>query len=179
MTYLKLKNNRLRISLTKSETEQIFGSSECIDKDDPRTELVLKALFRRAISDNNLEVDSNSVFIEVAKNLTGGYDIYFSKSKCCTLQPKATLLVLEFSSLEKAICSSRAILLFKEDIADSRFYKYIDRYRMIILTKGKAVDIHATEFADCVFSSRTHAAKTAEHGNLIIKENAVDVLASL
>ncbi len=179
MTYLKLKNNRLRISLTKSETEQIFGSSENIDKDDPKTSLALKMLFKRAVSDNNLEIDCSSVFIEVAKNLSGGYDIYFSKSKYCALQPKATLLILDFSSCENAICASKAILSFKYDIADSRFYKYLDRYRMIILTKGKYADIPTIEFADNVFTTRIDAAKTAEHGRLIIKEKAVDVLGSL
>lgn len=180
MTYLKLKNNRLRISLTKNETEQIFGSSEKLDKDDPKTSLALKALFRRAMSDNNFEVDASSIFIEVAKNLSGGYDIYFSKSKYVSLQVKTSLLVLEFSSCEKAICASKAILSSKHDIADSRFYKYFDKYRMIILTKSSDYDLSlALEYADNIFTTRTDTAKTIEHGSLIIKENAAEVLANL
>lgn len=180
MTYLRLKNNRLRISLTKNETEQIFGSSEKLDKDDPKTSLALKALFRRAMSDNNLEADCNSIFIEVAKNLSGGYDIYFSKSKYFSLQVKTSLLVLEFSSCEKAICASKAIISSKYDIADSRFYRFFDKYRMIILTRNSDFNLSlANEFADNILTTQTDTAKTIEHGSLIIKENAAEVLARL
>lgn len=179
MTYLKLKNNRLRISLTKNETEQIFGSSDNIDKDDPKTSLALKTLFRRAMSDNNLEADCSSVWIEVAKNLTGGYDIYFSKSKYYTIQPKSSLSVLEFSSCEKAICASKALLSLNCNPA-SRLYKYSDKFRMIIFTKGGGCDMAILpEFADNIYTARVEVAKTAEHGSLIIKEKAIDVLGGL
>lgn len=180
MTYLKLKNNRLRISLTKHETAQIFGNSDNLDKNDPKTSQALKMLFKKAVFENNLDADYGSVLIEIAKNLSGGYDIYFSKGNSYVFLPKNILGVLEFSNCENAIGLSKTILSLNYEIEQSRLYKFADRYRIIVLTKGGIYRIPALlEFADRVYSTRTEAAKTAEHGRLIIKENAIEILANI
>ena len=180
MTYLKLKNNRIRISLTKYETEQIFGSSDKLDKDDPKTNLALKMLFKRAASDNNLELSADSVWIEVARNLSGGYDIYFIKSGASAMYPKAPVLIFEFSSLNTAIKASRAVAFVKCKTHFSRFYNFFGKYRMIVLSKTGACNIPAVfEFADSLLTSRIDVAKTIEYGRLLIKDNAVEVLSKL
>lgn len=180
MTYLKLKNNRLRISLTKDETEKIFGSAEGINKNDPKTNLALKMLFKKAVSDNSFYADCISIWIEVVKNLSGGYDIYFTKGKYISEGCEPTLTVLEFRDCEDAIKASKAIKNSKCEVADSRLYKFYDRYRAMLLTKGETCCLpFALEFADKIYTSRTEAAKTTEYGTLIIQEKAIEKLSSI
>ncbi|MBO5852429.1 MAG: adaptor protein MecA [Clostridia bacterium] len=175
MTYLKLKNNRLRISLTKDETEKIFGNADAIDKNDPKTNLALRLLFKKAVCDNSFIYDYGNVWIEVAKNLSGGYDIYFTKSRYTSSLPDSALLVLEFSSLEGAITASKVILASKCENSDSRLYRLSDKYRMIVVSKKSLPAI--IEFADCVYISKIEVASTLEHGHCIIKDDAIEILA--
>ena len=177
MTYLKLKNNRLRISLTKEETEKIFGNADALDKNDPKTSLALKMLLKKAFSDNNLVCDCSNIWIEVAKNLSGGYDIYFTKSKYTSNMTDSTLLVLEFSNCEGAIRTSKAIVASKCEHSDSRFYRLSNKYRMIVVSK-RGIPA-AIEFADNVYASKIEVARTLEHGRPIIKDGAIEILSKL
>ena len=180
MTYLKLKNNRLRISLTKNETVQIFGSLDKPDKDDPRTSLALKMLFKKAAQDNNLDTNSDNVWIEVARNLTGGYDIYFTKYAYPSVFPKSCALTFEFSSCDAAIKSAKAVVSAKHKVDISRLYRFFDRYRIVTLSKNGIRDIPALfEFADDMLTSRADVAKTIEHGELLIKDGAIEILSML
>ncbi len=177
MTYLKLKNNRLRISLTKYETEQLFGSSEHLNKNDPKTSLTLKMLYKKAASDNNLNPDSTNVWIEVARNLSGGYDIYFTKDGCSAILPKTSALIFEFISCDAAIKAARAAAHLKNNFSLCQFYRFFNRYRMVALSKNGISFLPAVfEFAECMQTSRIEMAKTLEYGRLLIKERAIEVL---
>ena len=177
MTYLKLKNNRIRISLTKYETEQIFGNAEKIDKDDPKTSLALKMLFKKAAEDNDIRYSAENVWIEVARNLSGGYDIYFTKNIYSSVLPKTSALIFEFANCDAAIKASKAAISSKNKVDFSRFYRFHDRYRLITLSKNGIYDLPSVfEFSDRLLTSRADAAKTIEHGKLLINENAIEVL---
>lgn len=180
MTYLKLKNNRIRISLTKHETIKLFGSAEVLDKNDPKTSLTLKMLFKKAASDNNFEVSSDNVWIEVARNLSGGYDIYFTKNLYPCILPKAAALTLEFEHIDAAIMASKSAITSKSRVDFSRFYRFFDRYRIVTLSKNGICDIPSVfEFADSMLTSRLDVAKTMEYGKLLIKDNAFEILSKL
>ena len=180
MTYLKLKNNRIRISLTKHETIKLFGSAEGLDKNDPKTSLTLKMLFKKAASDNNFEVSSDNVWIEVARNLSGGYDIYFTKNLYPCILPKASALTLEFEHIDAAIMASKSAITSKSRVDFSRFYRFFDRYRIVTLSKNGICDIPSVfEFADSMLTSRLDVAKTMEYGKLLIKDNAFEILSKL
>ena len=177
MTYLRLKNDRLRISLTKYETEQIFGSAEGIDKSDPRARIAIKMLFKRAVSAGSFKPNCSSVWIEIAKNLSGGYDIYFIKGKA--VYGGAETLVLEFKSCEEAIGAAR-LLKAAGRCAKSSFYRIFDGYRIITEAENGIYGLSgAIEFAESVLSSDTDVAQTREFGKEIIKEIAVNILAEL
>lgn len=180
MTYLKLKNNRLRISLTKHETEQLFGSSDNINKNDPKTSLTLKMLYKKAASDNNLNPDATNVWIEVARNLSGGYDIYFTKDGYCSVLPKASALIFEFISCDAVIKASRAAAHLSHNFSFCQLYRYFNRYRMVAASKNGISFLPAMfEFAESMQTSRIEMAKTLEYGHLLIKENAIEVLSKL
>ena len=177
MTYLKLKNNRIRISLTKYETLKLFGSTEGLDKNDPKTSLTLKMLFKKAASDNDLNITSDNVWIEVARNLSGGYDIYFTKNLYPCVLPKVSSLTLEFGDIDTAIMASKLALASKSRVDFSRFYRYFDRYRIVALSKNGMCDIPTVfEFANSILTTRLDVAKTMEYGKLLIKDNAFEVL---
>lgn len=177
MTYLKLKNNRIRISLTKYETLKLFGSTESIDKNDPKTSLTLKMLFKKAASDNDLDITSDNVWIEVARNLSGGYDIYFTKNLYPCILPKVSALTLEFDEIDTAIRAAKAALTSKSRVDFSRFYRYFDRYRIVTLSKNGLLDIPTVfEFAAEILTTRLEVAKTMEYGKLLIKDNAFEIL---
>lgn len=177
MTYLRLKNDRLRISLTKYETEQIFGNADGIDKRDPRARIAIKMLLKRAVSSGSFKPDCNSVWIEIVKNLSGGYDIYFIKSRL--VGEDSDLLVLEFNTCENAITAAK-LLKTSGRYDQSSFYKVFGGYRIIISAKNGIYDLPGViEFADGILSSDTAVAQTKEFGKEIIEKNAVEILATL
>lgn len=174
MTYLKLKN-RLRISLTRLETENIFGSAHSLNKNDPKVTCALKALLKKAINEREFS-PTESVWVEVLKNTMGGYDIFFSKSEPTSALSYTSVAVLEFGDLENAIRAAKAITF----CGPSRLYKYCGRYRLVVCcTSEKRGMPPALEFADKVYKSLTETAKTMEHGTVLIKENAFEVLSAL
>ena len=174
MTYLKLKN-RLRISLTKLETERIFGNLGYIDKNDPHITYALKALLKKAVKEQGFPA-TDSVWVEVLKNTSGGYDVFFSKSKPLASNNYTSIAVLEFERLEDAIRYTKAI----DAMTPSRLYKYFKAYRFVVCFKNEKNDVpKALEFADRVYTNFTETAKTLEHGTVLIKENAFEILSKL
>lgn len=177
MTYLRLKNDRLRISLTKYETEQIFGNADGIDKSDPRARIAIKMLLKRAVSAGSFKPNCNSVWIEIVKNLSGGYDIYFIKGR--PVGEDSDLLVLEFNTCESAIAAAK-LMKASGRYYQSSFYNLFGEYRIIVSVKNGIYDLPGIiEFADSIFVSDTAVAQTKEFGKVIIKENAIEILAEL
>lgn len=178
MTYLQLKNDRLRISLTKHESEQIFGNTESLDKNDPRTQIALKMLLKRVIHSGNIALSCNSVWVEVAKNISGGYDIYFIKSRFSTREV-SSVLILDFSSCDCAITAAKTVNTLKGR-CETSFYKFDDRYRIIAKTENGILDLPGIlEFADSIYCSAEKVAETREHGKEIIALNAIETLSML
>ncbi len=177
MTYLRLKNDRLRISLTKYETEQMFGSADGIDKSDPRARIAIKVLLKRAVNAGSFKPDCNNIWIEIVKNLSGGYDIYFIKGKAVI--EASEQLVLKFISCDNAIAAAKVLKAFGR-YNQSSFYRIFGQYRIIISAENGIFDLPGViEFADGILSSDTAVAQTKEFGKEIIKENAIGVLATL
>ncbi|MBQ5910549.1 MAG: adaptor protein MecA [Clostridia bacterium] len=174
MTYLKLKN-RLRISLTRLETENIFGSAHSLNKNDPKVTCALKSLLKKAVTEREF-APTGSVWVEVLKNAMGGYDIFFSKSEPVAALNYTSVLVLEFSDLENAIKAAKAINF----CGPSRLYKYFECYRLVVCYVSEKREMPpALEFADKVYKNLTETAKTMEHGTVLIKENAFEILSTL
>lgn len=176
MIFSKLTDDRLRISLSRPETTELFGSAERVDRNAPRIKAALKLLLRKAMCDRLIRPDILSVSVEIMRNLSGGYDIYFSKGRCSSGQFCPTRSVLEFSAIEDAIKASRALYALKT--ADqSSFYKVGRAYRLIISSKKD--NSPAKEFADSISHCPLFIAVTEEHGQEIIKNGAVETLSKL
>lgn len=169
MTYLKMKN-RLRISLTKKESEKLFGRLDGLDKNDPYTTFALKALLKKAVKEQEFSV-CGSVWVEVLRNRVGGYDVFFSKNK--PVVNYTSVAVLEFENLENLISATKAINF----CGPSRLYKYFGCYRLVFCynEESKVLPM-ALEFADRFLTDVTDTAKTMEHGTVLIKENVFEVL---
>ena len=179
MTFLRLKNDRLRISLTKEETEKLFGRNDILDPNDPKAKTALKLLFKKAVRDNVLKPERYSgVWVEVVKNLSGGYDVYFTKSG---LNISSGSLVnnctLQFLNCADAIKASK-ILALSSAVRKSSFYRFYDKYRMLVELENGAF-APAEEFAEKVFTDTFIAEQTLEHGRELIKHNAIEILAKL
>ena len=180
MTFLRLRNDRLRISLSKNETEQIFGNAESINQNDPRVQTALRALLKKVLRDSNFKPVGYSLWVEVVKNLTGGYDIYFTKSQVNNEESCIPLLMLEFKTCQNAITASKSFVKLSSQYVESKFYRFLDRYHMIIHADKGLYDLPGMiEFTDNILFSSIEIAKTKEYGKEIIKENAIETLALL
>ena len=178
MTFLRLKNDRIRVSLTRDESEQLFGSKANIDKNDPRTQIALRMLLKRVLKLRAIPFNGNSVWVEITKNISGGYDVYFIKCHS-SFEDECPVLTLEFKDIDSAVKAARSVFTLKGECVSS-FYKFYDQYRIIAKTKRGLLDLPgALEFADRIFYSVENAAETFEHGKELIALDAIEALSVL
>lgn len=179
MTFTTLKNDKLKISLDRLETLQLFGGADNIDRNDPATRFAIKLLFKRALRENYFRPGSGSVFVEIVKTLAGGCEIYFIKNRGCLSGEETGIpFVFEFLNCENAVRAARVLSAVAGRSAKSRFFRLEDRYRLTVSAK-KPLLLRMTEFADAVYTSPVQLAFTEEYGKELIDENAVEILSKL
>lgn len=170
--------NKLKITLSLTESRRLFGGSEQLDKNSLATRLALKLLLKKAVCDMGFKLDGKSILAEISKNRYGGYDVYFSKNTypAKQLNKASEQTVFEFSSCENVIKACRAIKRCRENISSS-FYRMENGYRLIL---DDAVNLHTiNEFADKTYSSQEEIYFTRKCGRLLIEQNAVLILQKL
>ncbi len=174
MIFFKLQD-ALRISLTKTEAFALFGNDENIDRNSPQTRAALRILLKKALCDRLIKADCSSVKAEIIRNFSGGFDIYFRKSKTQNALTENKIWILEFGSLENAIKASKQLILVNH--SPSSLYRINGCYRMTVTSYRDALSVE--EFADAVLTGTLCAAVTEEHGKMLISDNAIHTLAKL
>ena len=187
MTVDTINENKLRICLDAKETRQLFGSYEKIDYNDPDTRFALNLILKQALPDADFTLNCQRLYVEVSPALSGGCNIYFTKTNIKGKRYRSTnnaifQYIFEFDSCQDAINASKELvkLNFSNDI-DSKFYKLDSKYRMIILSRQNALDISFVmkEFSRLLSNQDNEKQKTIEYGKEIIGDNAVLTLSNL
>ncbi len=187
MTVDTINENKLRICLDARETRQLFGSFDKIDYNDPDTRLALNLILREALPEAEFTLNCQRLYVEVSPALSGGCNIYFTKTNSKGKRYKLSnsafyLYIFEFDSCEDAISASKELMKSKTSINfDSKFYKFGSKYRMIISSNQTANDLVGLlkEFSQLLSNEDFENQKTLEYGKEIIGEKAVNILSSL
>ena len=187
MTVDTINENKLRICLDARETRQLFGSFEKIDYNDPDTRLALNLILREALPEADFTLNCQRLYVEVSPALSGGCNIYFTKTNSKGKRYKLSnsafyLYIFEFSSCQDAINASKQLVNSKKAYSyESKFYKFGSKYRMIISSSQATSDITGLfkEFSELLSNEDFEKQKTLEYGKEIISENAVNVLSRL
>ena len=187
MTVDTINENKLRICLDAKETKQLFGSFEKIDYNDPDTRFALNLILKQALPEVEFALNCQRLFVEVSPALSGGCNIYFTKTnykgkRYRTSNNTCFLYIFEFDSCQDAINVSKEIVKLKNSSdLDSKFYKFDSKYRMII--ESKIIDSNIptlmNEFSVPLTNEDSQKQKTIEYGKEIISDNAISVLANL
>ena len=171
MTFVKLKGNRVKVSLDRNEAERLFGSADRIDQNSPATRHVLKILFMRA-AQKSFSADCKTVMIEMTKNLTGGWDIYFIKS--APVKQREGVAVFVFDSAEDAVRGAQAAVLQNQALPESRFLKSADGFLLELRSPQRDVRLALGEFCLSAYYTTLGAV-----GRELIGKNAIEVLSKL
>lgn len=170
MTFVKLKGNRVKVSLDRNEAVRLFGSADKIDQNSPATRHILKMLFLRA-AHKSFSADCKTVVIEMTHNLTGGWDIYFMKG--VSVKEREDNAVFLFSRAEDAIKGARAVNNL-QDLPESRFLRQADGFALLVKSPSREVRLALGEFCREAFFT---AGNTA--GLELIGEKAIELLSKL
>ncbi len=187
MTVDTINENKLRICLDAREMRQLFGSFEKIDYNDPDTRLALNLILREALPEAEFTLNCQRLYVEVSPALSGGCNIYFTKTNSKGKRYKLSnsafyLYIFEFMSCQDAINASKELINSKKSESfESKFYKLGSKYRMIIISEQIITDIVALikEFSELLSNEDYERQKTIEYGKEIIGEDAIKTLANL
>lgn len=187
MTVDTINENKLRICLDAKETKQLFGSFEKIDYNDPDTRFALNLILKQALPEAEFTLNCQRLYVEVSPVLSGGCNIYFTKTNSKAKRYHRSnnvcyLYIFEFDCCQDAINASKEIVKLKNSPElDSKFYKFESKYRMIISSKQNDLDITSLmkEFSVLLSNEDSEKQKTVEYGKEIIPDNAISVLSNL
>ena len=178
-------NSKLKITLDPEETVDFFAECDNLSCADPETRYSLRILLGLALTKTEFKLDSERLFVEMYPSASGGCIIYFTKTphrqRYKRKKDAIFTFLLEFDNTENAITISKALCQKGVKIEKSSLYKYNNLYYLIVLSSfNKALNsAFITEFADSCTGSNTASAIVSEHGNVIIEQNAVEILSKI
>lgn len=182
MIAVTVGKRKLKILLNADESISLFQNSSYFSCAEPETKRILRKILNTAIAHTDFILDTNRLFVEIYPCSLGGVAIYFTKAPYTgkyRLNPNYEYKCsLSFSDFESVRILCRELINRCEDRFTSSLYKYNNEYILIIGSKGKnrLPFPLITEFADSICCKNIAAEAVSEHGNSIIKENAIEAL---
>jgi negative regulator of genetic competence, sporulation and motility len=171
-------DDKLKISLSRQDMEELGLVYKNMDYSDRATRQALKLLLRRAGEETGFSPLGAKLFIEVYKNEGGGCDIYFTRLPS---GKKLAPALFEFKSADDLIeCAKRASALYGHRIFKSSLYRLNGRYRLLVHCLDYSDNLSAyflSEYGAKLCEDSICAAHTAEHGEELIADSALETLA--
>jgi negative regulator of genetic competence, sporulation and motility len=173
-----LSDDKLKISLDRQDMDELGLVYKNMEYSDKSTRQALMRLLRQAGSETGFSPLGGKLFIEVYKNGEGGCDIYFTR--IADLKRLAPAL-FEFENAEDLIeCALRAHALYTHRIFRSSLYRINGKYRLLVdfLDYSDKLSVYfIAEYGKKLGDDEICAAHTAEHGEELIADTALETLA--
>ncbi len=173
MTFKSLYGEGLKISLYPNEAEKLFGIKGMPDINDLKVRLVLKSLFKKAVSKGMPVKEGATIEVELICLPTGSVEIYYLSAE--RLLSAARRCLFRFGSLENVIFALKT----RNPVPSGGVFKYEGRYHLIVKDCSEEERMALLEF--CYDSSRSERliALTEEHGKVVVPYGNLENLCQL
>ncbi len=160
---------RLKIELDKNDLIDLNITYDELDYDKAKTRRVINELLERIGAENDFDIHSGKMIIEVFPALNGGCIIYFTAVK------PASVTGLKRSENDRSVwelCSADDLMSVAERFAVNGSKNPIslhllnNRYRLTVSDISKREELILSEYADKIGTSAA-AVYTNEHGKLL------------
>ncbi len=170
MTFKSLYGEGLKISLYPNEAEKLFGIKGMPDINDLKVRLVLKSLFKKAVSKGIPVKEGATIEVELICLPTGSVEIYYLSAE--RLLSAARRCLFKFGSLENVIFALKT----RKPVSDGGVFKYEGRYHLIIKECTEEDRLSILEFCDDSTRSERLIALTEEYGKVIVPYGSLEKL---
>ena len=182
MTIIVLDHDRLKICLTRCEMLEPGFDTPHIDQRSPATRQALAALLRKAKTQTGFHPGGERLVAEILPDENEGCVISFTALPGLRLSPGGAEIepaVYAFSGALELMRGIRALYgSYGHRIYKSSLYAWREGYRLVVrpldYTDGQSGRF-LEEYARFVGSGEVLAAYIDEHGELLARDNAVDV----
>lgn len=170
MTFKSLYGEGLKISLYPSEAEKLFGIKGMPDINDLKVRIVLKSLFKKAVSKGIPVKEGATIEVELICLPTGSVEIYYLSAE--RLLSSARQCLFRFRDLESVIFAIQT----RRPVSDGGVFKYEGKYHLIVKECAEEDRLSLLEFCDESTRSEHIIALTEEYGNVVVPYGSLEKL---
>ncbi|MBC8584506.1 adaptor protein MecA [Youxingia wuxianensis] len=180
--------DRIQIILSKEDMRLMDITYETIDYTNEETKKLILELLDIVQMATDFQPNKSKLFVEVYPTGEGGCSIYFSaveiaEKKRYRIKKNVTgPLIYRFLDIDALISASvRLFKLYCHRVLKSSLYQLKSSWQLVIYPLDSIENVTARfmdEYAERWGEGELAAAYVEEHGTLIIKENAIDLLAA-
>lgn len=173
MTFKSLYGEGLKISLYPNEAEKLFGIKGMPDINDVKVRLVLKSLFKKAVSKGVPVKEGATIEVELICLPTGSVEIYYLSAE--RLMSSARKCLFIFENLDNVIFALKT----RNPVPIGSVLKYEGRYHLIVKDCSEEERMAILEFCDDSSRSEQIIALTEEYGSVIVPFGGLEKLCQL
>jgi hypothetical protein len=182
---LLLKDGRLKIALTKHESDRLPVDLDCLDLSDTQARRLLKALLEQGKAETGFSPKDSKLFMEIYPDNSGGYALYFTalnqKAGSRNDIPWIKPAVFVFANADD-LCKGCAELakLYGHRIIRSSIYHYKGEYALVFYPLDYSDCLSSyllSEYARKAGDGEIFAAHVEEYGHPIAEGNAIEIMA--
>lgn len=173
MTFKSLYGEGLKISLYPNEAEKLFGIKGMPDINDLKVRIVLKSLFKKAVSKGIPVKEGATIEVELICLPTGNIEIYYLSAQ--RMQSVARRCLFRFVDLENVIFAVNS----RKPVSDGGVFKYEGRYHLIIKECTEEDRLSLLEFCDDSTRCERLIALTEEYGKVVVPYGSLTKLYAL
>ncbi len=189
MEFILVDDDKLKVSLTREDLEELGINYESIDYSDENTRKALVSLLEQGRAQAGFNPRRAKLYIEVFPSQNGGCVIYYTRLQggevfaAGRFVPGPAPVVFAFECSEALIrACAGAKLRCVHRILRSSLYLLEKQYRLVIWPLDYSDNLSVlflSEYGKAVGEGAVLAAFTEEHGKLLVLENAIETLAEL
>lgn len=181
-----ISSDQLKISLTEMDLEKLGVTYDSLDYSDPQTKKAILSLLMQAKKTTGFDPHHAKLYVEVYPEDEGGCTLFFTSVQKKPASHRSTdacpcgPVIFEFSNLDILVdASCKLFCQYGHRIYKSFLYRLDESYRLIIYPLDSVDNVTVgflCEYGRMVGEGELLAAFVAEHGQCIIRDNAIDTL---
>ena len=181
MNIEKLDSSRIIISLCNNELESYCVSFESLDPNEAHSKKLLSMLMKSAASQTGVSFRNKHIVIEALKFENGCMLLFTitSRKRVYRIKYYNDAYIFSFTGAEELLCCAEALYRMGRMRFSSSVYLFGGKYWLVLNCKalpGQKFLCTIREFCKDERRGALAGAVLAEHGKLIAKKNAIEVL---